>query len=379
MSQTPHHTESTGGGAVLYMAMELSARRWQLAFGLGLATPSRRRTMAAGDESGLRAEIAAACERFGLPSTTEVRSCYEAGRDGFWVHRLLMAEGVSNTVVDAASIEVPRRARHVKTDRLDATRLWRLLVRVTQGEQGVWRPVRVPSEADEAARHLSRSLATEVAACTQGRNRIHGLLATQGVRLPIRARFRADVAAVRRWDGAPLPAALVARLQREWRTLVLHRAHIRALEREQRAALRARQTTVATQVAQLTQLRGLGMRAMWVYVTELYAWRALTHRRQVGGLLGLTPTPYASGATQREQGISRAGNRHVRRVAVEVAWLWVRHQPRSALTQWYQARFGPGGGRSRRIGIVAVARKLAIALWRYLTTGVVPAGAVVRG
>jgi transposase len=361
------------------VALELSATQWKLASGRGLADRPRVVTIPAGDRGALRAALAAARARGGLATTAPVWSCYEAGRDGFWVHRLLAAEGVRNTVVDAASIEVPRRARHVKTDRLDATRLWRLLVRVTQGEQGVWRPVRVPSEADEAARQLSRSLASEVTACTQARNRIHSLLATQGVPLTIRARFRADVAAVRRWDGTPLPAALRARLLREWRTLVLHRAHIRALEREQRVALRARRTVVAQQVAQLTQLRGLGMRSMWVYVTELYAWRALTHRRQIGGLLGLTPTPYASGATHREQGISRAGNRHVRRVAIEVAWLWVRHQPRSALTAWYHARFGPGGGRSRRIGIVAVARKLAIALWRYLATGVVPAGAVTRG
>jgi transposase len=377
----PEATRSVecNAGAVLCVALELSAREWKLASGRGPGDHPRVQTIAAGDREALRAALAAARARFGLGATTPVVSCYEAGRDGFWVHRLLAAEGVSNTVVDAASIEVPRRARRVKTDRLDATRLWRLLVRVTQGERGVWRPVRVPSDADEAARHLSRSLATATTACTQVRNRIQGLLATQGVRLPIGAQFRRAVTAVRRWDGSPLPAALLARLLREWRTLVLHRGHIRALEREQRQLLRApTRTRVAAQVHQLTQLRGLGMRSMWVYATELYAWRELRHRRQVGALLGLTPTPYASGATQRDQGISRAGNRHVRRVAVEIAWLWVRHQPRSALTQWYRTRFGQSGGRSRRIGIVAVARQLAIALWRYLATGVVPAGAVLR-
>lgn len=338
----------------------------------------RVRTIAAGDRPALVAELVAARARFALAPDAPVVSCYEAGRDGFWVHRLLTAEGVTNTVVDASSIEVTRRARQVKTDRLDATRLWRLVVRVTQGERGVWHPVRVPSEADEAARHLSRSLATETAACTQGRNRIQGLLATQGVRLPIRARFRVDVRAVRRWDGTPLPAALLARLDREWRTILVHRAHLRALEREQRTQLRTQPTRLVTQVQQLTALRGLGLRSMWAYAAELYAWRALTNRRQVGALLGLTPTPYASGTSRREQGISRAGNRHVRRLAVEVAWLWVRYQPQSALTQWYQARFGGGGGRLRRIGIVAVARKLAIALWRYLETGTVPPGAVRR-
>jgi transposase len=363
---------------VLCVALELSARAWKLASGRGMGDAPRVQTIAAGDRVALRTALATARTRFGLPATTPVVSCYEAGRDGFWVHRLLQAEGVSNTVVDAASIEVPRRGRRVKTDRLDATRLWRLLVRVTQGERGVWRPVRVPSEADEAARHLSRSLATETAACTQVRNRMQGLLATQGVRLAMGTRFRRDVTAVRRWDGTPLPAALITRLLREWRTLVLHRAHIRTLEREQRQLLRAQTTRVAAQVQQLTRLRGVGMRSMWVYVTELYAWRDLRHRRQVGALLGLTPTPYASGTAQRDHGISRAGNRHVRRVAVEMAWLWVRHQPRSALTQWYRQRFGQSGGRSRRIGIVAVARQLAIALWRYLETGVVPAGAVTR-
>lgn len=365
---------------VLCVALELSATTWKLAMGCGLGAAPRVVTMAAGDRAAWQAAIGKAKARAGLPAGAPVVSCYEAGRDGFWVHRWLTAAAVENTVVDAASIELPRRARVVKTDRLDAGRLWRLLVRVTQGERDVWRVVRVPSEAAEAARHLARSLAAETAACTQVSNRIHGLLATQGVRVGrLRARFRRDLARVVRWDGTPLPAALVTRVLREWRTLVLHRAHLRALAREQRAALRAAATPVATQVAQLTALKGLGVGSMWVYVTELFSWRALRTRGQVGALLGLTPTPYASGASHREQGISRAGNRHVRRLAVEVAWLWVRWQPASALTLWFQRRFAHGGSRTRRIGIVAVARKLAIALWRYLETGVLPEGAVRRG
>jgi transposase len=365
--------------AVLCVAFELSAAQWKLASGCGLGQAPRVVTIAAGDREALRRAVGQAQARAGLPASARVVSCYEAGRDGFWVHRLLTAEGLANTVVDAASIELPRRARVAKSDRLDAVRLWRLLVRVTHGERGVWKVVRVPSEAEEAARHLARSLAAETEACTQVRNRIHGLLATQGVRLPIRARFRGDLARVARWDGMPLPTELRDRVLREWRTLVLHLAHRRALAREQRTLLRSQATRVTTQVAQLAALKGLGVGSMWTYVTELFSWRELRTRGEVGALLGLTPTPYASGASSREQGISRAGNRHVRRLAVEVAWLWVRWQPTSALTQWFQRRFAHGGSRTRRIGIVAVARKLAIALWRYLETGVLPEGAVLRG
>lgn len=377
MLQTPHHAESTGSGAVLYMALELSARRWQLAFGLGLATPSRRRTIAAGDEAGLRAEIGAACERFGLPSTTVVRSCYEAGRDGFWVHRLLERVGVGNVVVDSSSIEVSRRRRRAKTDRLDAEALLRRLIRSWLGERDQWKVVHVPSVEVEDTRHAERSLAMLTAERTRYRNRLHGLLATQGVRVRLTPQFAAQVATVRTPAGQPLPPGVVARLQVIWRLLQVIDAERRDARQVQALEARAAATPAAVRTQRLRQLRGLQVGTAAVLAKEVFA-RDVRNRRQVGALSGLVPVPYQSGEAAHDQGISRAGLKAVRRMLVEVAWGWVRWQPDSALTRWYRTRFAAGGARLRRIGIVALARKLLIALWRYSEQGIVPAGAVLR-
>ena len=231
MSQIPHHAESTGSGAVLYMALELSARWWQLAFGLGLATPSRRRTIAAGDEEGLRREIVA-LQRFDLSAATPVRSCYEAGRDGFWVHRLLKHLGVINVVVDSASIEVSRRARRAKTDRLDAEALLRRLIRAWLGERDQWKIVHVPSMEVEDARHAERMLAMLTAECTRARNRLHRLLAAQGLRIRLTPQFGARLATLTTPEGRPLPPGVVARLRVTWRLL-------QGIEQERREARQA--------------------------------------------------------------------------------------------------------------------------------------------
>jgi transposase len=359
------------------MALELSAHRWQLAFGLGLATPSRRRTIAAGDASALRHEMIAARRRFGLAPTTPVRSCYEAGRDGFWVHRLLARLGVTNVVVDSASIEVSRRRRRAKTDRLDAEALLRRLIRYWLGERDQWKVVHVPSVAVEDARHAERTLAMLTAERTRYRNRLHGILATQGMRVRLTRQLGTRLATLTTPEGAALPPGVVARLMVTWRLLEVIEQERRVARQAQARETGAGTTPAAVRTQRLRQLRGLQVGSAAVLAKEVFA-RDLRNRREVGALSGLVPVPYQSGASGHDQGISRAGLKAVRRILVEVAWSWVRWQPASALTRWYRTRFATGGPRLRRIGIVALARKLLIALWRYSEQGILPAGAVVR-
>jgi transposase len=367
-----------GNDAALYMALELSAQRWQMAFGVGLATPSRRRTIAAGDREALRREIVAAKRRLGLPAAVPVRSCYEAGRDGFWVHRLLAQEGVTNVVVDSASIEVSRRQRRAKTDRLDAEALLRRLIRYWLGERDQWKVVHVPTIEAEDARHTERAIASLIAERTRQRSRMHSLLATHGVRVRITRRFGERVASLTTPADLALPPGVRARVLLAWRMFVNVEAELRRARQDQQASVRAGDTPAAVRVQRLHQLKGLRLGSAAILAKEVFG-RDLRNRRQVGALSGLAPVPYQSGDSGHDQGISRAGLRHVRHVIVELAWNWVRWQPHSALTLWYRARFGGGGPRLRRIGIVALARKLLIALWRYSEQGIVPAGAILRG
>jgi transposase len=360
------------------MALELGARRWLLAFGVGVASPSRRREIAAGDRESLRRAIAEARRRFGLGEDAAVRSCYEAGRDGFWVHRMLATEGITNVVVDSASIEVSRRARHAKTDRLDADKLLRMLIRYWHGERAVWKVVRVPTREMEDARHAERAITTLVAERTRYRSRLKALLALHGVHDPIRATFGDRLAHLTDWAGQPLPEGVTARLALAWRHLTAVEGELRLARRAQRATVRAATTPAAIRAARLHQLRGLRLGTALMLAKEVFV-RDLTNRRQVGALSGFVAVPYQSGELARDQGISRAGVKAVRRVMVELAWVWVKWQPDSVLTQWFERRFATGGPRARRIGIVALARKLLIALWRYSEQGLVPAGAVLRG
>jgi transposase len=301
-------------------------------------------------------------------------SCYEAGRDGFWIHRALTQLGLSNRVVDSASIEVNRRARRAKTDRLDALKLVRMLVRACFGERRVWSEVRVPSVTDEAARQVSRERTALTQDQTRLVNQMRGWLATWGCVLP-RRRPAAWWTAVRDWAGAPLPAEVQARLARAEARLGALAAQVAELDAQQQAAVAAAVPTSA--VRQLVRLKGVATTGASVLLEEGLVWRAFRNRRQIGGILGFAPTPYDSGESTREQGISRAGNARLQAVSIQLAWNWVRWQPQSALTRWYQANFGKGK-RARRIGIVAVARKLIIALWRYVTLGVVPEGAILK-
>ena len=372
---TTHAHESTPPTPVLHVAFELADQRWKLAFTPGLGQRPRVRTVAARDLDAVRQEVSRALARFGLPAGTRVVSCYEAGRDGFWLHRALTAAGIANVVVDSASIEVNRRLRRAKADRLDAEKLVLMLVRATQGDSRVWRVVRVPREADEAARQLSRELEAVTHDRTQVVNRMHGLLATEGVTLALTGDLPAALAAVRRWDGTPLPAELVARLARDWRQVEALTARRRTLQAQRRRDVATGTTPAHGQMRRLMQLSAVGVASATVLVGEFFGWRQFRNRRQVGGCAGLTATPFQTGGTHHEQGISKAGNRRVRTLMIELAWGWLRYQPRSELSAWYRTTFGGGGPRQRRVGVVALARKLLIALWRYLETGAVPAGA----
>ncbi len=370
--------QSTVLAPELYLAFELGQARWKLGFTPGLGQRPRERTIPARDVERLVAEVARAKERFGLPPGTPVVSCYEAGRDGFWLHRFLVAQGIASHVVDSASIEVNRRRRRAKSDRLDVGKLLYQLVRYRAGERKVWSVVHVPTEVAEDGRQVHRELLTLKRDRARVTNRIKGLLANQGVVLEVTGEFAGLVAQVRRWDGTPLPVGLRARLTREWTKVGLLTEQIHHLEAERRERLRTAVEPEVDQVRQLLRLRGIGENSAWLYVLEFFGWRGFRNRREVGGLAGLTPTPYQSGEQTREQGIAKAGNRYIRAMAIEIAWGWLRFQPESALSQWYQARFGQGSSRVRRIGIVALARRLLVELWRYLETGVVPAGAVLK-
>jgi transposase len=366
-------------GATLYMAMEISEGKWKLGLSTGAGQKGRERNVRAGDLEGLKREIVSGRRRFGLPEGCRVLSCYEAGRVGFWLHRFLESVGVVSLVVDAASIDVSRRARRAKTDRLDVHKLLAKLMRYDGGERKAWSVVRVPTIEQEDARHLHRGLLALKKDRTRVVNRIKGLLATQGVRLTGVQVVGLRLEGLKMWDGSALGPGLRARIGWEQQRLVQIEQQIRELQAERRRVLRTGRGQLAVeQIHQLMKLRAVGPNSAWVFVHELFSWRDLRNRRQLGALAGLTPTPHASGASYRDLGISKAGNPQVRMMIVEIAWAWLRFQPHSELSQWYRRRFGTGSKRLRRIGIVALGRKLLIALWRYLDSGEVPAGATLK-
>ena len=364
---------------VLYLALELGRRDWKLGFATGMGKRPRERTVKAGSIHGLKDEIRRARRRFGLRQDAQVVCCYEAGRDGFWIHRFLKSVGVESHVVDSASIEVKRRGKRRKTDRLDLGALLRLLIRYWGGEKKVWSVVQVPSPEAEDARHLHRELETLKADRTRVTNRIKGHLAGQGVlEVELRSGFEAVLDSMENWDGQRLGGHLRGRLKRDWAKVQWLNEQIREVEAERRALLSSSKDPAVEMVRQLQAVRGIGHNSSWLFVAEFFGWRNFRNRREVGGLAGLAPTSNQSGEQDQERGIDKAGNRHVRAMAIEIAWGWLRYQPGSALSRWYQERFGHGNSRKRRIGIVALARKLLIVLWRYLETGEVPEGAVLK-
>ena len=366
-------------GEVLYVAFELSWSEWKLAFATGPADNPRLRSIGARDTRALLQEIAKAKKRFALADEAPVRSCYEAGRDGFWLHRFLESKGMDNQVVDSSSIEVKRQGRRRKTDRLDAGKLLSMLIRWHGGERKVWSVVQVPSVTDEARRQLHRDLLEMKAERTQHSNRIKGLLASCGLAVEsITADFVELLGKLRTWDGQAVPPELQQRLRREHERWQLVDRQIRDLENERARTIRTSKEPVLAKVRKLLRLRGIGANSAWMFVMECFGWRRIRNRKQLAALLGLTPTPYQSGDDHHEQGISKAGNRRMRTMAVEIGWCWLQYQPKSDLSKWYAKRFAKGSSRQRRIGIVALARKLVIALWRFLETGEVPGGAELR-
>lgn len=361
----------------LYVALELGGTNWKLAAGSGGTKVSEAR-MAAGDVGGMWRAVAAAKRQHGLAPAAKVVSCYEAGRDGFWLHRELEARGVQNRVVDSSSIEVNRRARRAKTDRLDARKLLAMLWRYENGERTAWRVVRVPTVEQEDGRRVHRELERLMKERTAHTNRIRGLLAVHGVGQGLRRNLLKGLPPLTMRGGRPLPKHLRAEIEREWKRRELVDQQIRQIEAERAKRAKEEHSVAAAQVRQLMRLGAIGETSAWLMAQEIFAWRAIRNRREAAALVGLTPTPYCSDASQREQGISKNGNRHVRRVLVQISWSWLRYQPHSAISRWFEARFGHGKGRIRRVGIVAVARRLFIALWRFVDRGIVPEGALLK-
>lgn len=360
----------------LFVAFELGWGQWKLAFATSQHQKPRRRAVEARNLAAVMDELARAKARFELSPEAPVYSCYEAGRDGFWLHRALAAQGVVNVIVDSSSIEVNRRARRAKNDRLDAGKLLSMLMRYHGGERGLWSVLRVPSEADEDVRQRQRELAELREERKRHLNRIRALFAQQGLAVTIDDTLGERLSQMRDWEGKALPMHLQRCVQRELDRLALVDEQIDEIQKERRQHQKRKQDERARQVRQLCALRGIGPESAWWLVGELFGWRQIQNRKQLAALAGLTPTPYHSGEMQHDQGISKAGNIRVRWIMTEIAWSWLRYQPHSELSQWFERRFGTGSARQRRIGIVALARKLLIKLWQYLETASVPHGAV---
>ena len=369
--------KSTGSpsDARLYLALELSHDTWKLAFATGRGPSARRRDVAARDIPVLMQEIRQAKRKLGLAAEAPVLCCYEAGRDGFWLARCLTAHGVEALVIDSSSIEVNRRRRRAKSDGLDVEKLLSLLLRHASGEPRVFSMAQVPTPEEEDARHLHRELQALKGEATRHVNRIKGLLTSLGLVLEIDKHFPKRLKELRQWDGRSVPEGMRLRLLHEFERLQVVNRQIRELARHRSQTIKRQSSPQIEQVKKLLGLRAVGVNGAWLLVQEFFGWRKFANRKQLGSLAGLTPTPYSSGGSDREQGISKADNRRIRWMMVELAWSWLHFQEGSKLSRWYHARFGRGSSRQRRIGIVALARKLLVQLWKYLQTGVPPTGA----
>jgi len=371
-TQTVPQGKDTAIQDELYMSFELGDKSWKLTISDGRRGPSRF-SVRAGDTAAVLAAVRRARERCRLDPQAKVHSCYEAGRDGWWLHRWLTGQRIDNIVVDSASIEVNRRARRAKTDRLDGDKLLVMLRRYHAGER-VWSVLHEPTPEQEDARRTHRELARLTQERTAHMNRIGSLLVLHNLRVPV-------IVGGREWatwwerHREQVPPVLRGEIERESARLALVKQQLKALEAARRQELAEGKHPL---VAQLARLRAIGHKGAWVLVKEVFGWRRFANRRELAGCLGLTPTPYDSGTSQIEQGISKAGNKRARTMLVELAWRWLTLQPESLLTRWFNQRFAGSGKRMRRVGIVALARRLAIALWRYLEHGEIPAGASLK-
>lgn len=376
--QTPLMDSIAAASAVLYLAIELSVKQWHLLFGDGQRR--RKRVIEARDLVSLLREIGQAKEKLKLPADTLVVSCFEAGRDGHWLHRALTGYGVVNLEVASTSIKVSQQGKHCKTDRLDVAALLSQLYHYAQGDQSALQVVNVPSPEAEDRMRLDRLASRLKKERSQHRNRLYAVLIRHGLRPRwVGGReWSKEVDALRDWAGQPLPAWTQQELRDENERLLLVERQLHALEAERTRLIREGRGKPLEQVRQLMLLRSVGPVISWRLAMEFYSWRAFRNRKQIGALSGLAGTPHRSGDTARELGISKAGNPRIRALAIELAWLWVRWQPNSKWSQWFARRYAQGGKRQRKIGIVGVARHLLIDLWRYLEAGVVPEGAVLK-
>lgn len=375
-------TPTAGHNVTIFVAIELSQKTWLVT----LHSPDRDRMSRHKIEGGNHAELLALIEKVRaraaekLGTMLRVVCCFEAGYDGFWLHRLLEAARITNFVFDPASIAVEQRSRRTKTDRIDGELLLRTLMAYLRGEPRVVRIVRVPSVAQEDARRASRERDRLVKEQTAHTNRIKALLRLAGMAVgsPRRGNWLHWLAQQRDWQGQPLSPHLLAEVTREHGRLRLVREQLAALEQTQAAQASAAVPAATAERRDLLQrLKALGPAFATTLTNEVF-YKDFRNRRQVGAYCGLAPSPWQSGGIDREQGISKAGNPRARLKAIELAWLWLRHQKDSELSQWFHARTANAGKRARRIAIVALARKLIVALWRYLTTGLVPAGATMK-
>lgn len=358
----------------LFVALELSRRSWVAAFRVEGKTKISRHRITGGDLG----ELMRLVEKY-RPVGGEVLVGFEIGYDGFWIHRALTKEGVGCWVIDPTSLQVERRAKHRKTDNLDVVAILTAVEARHGGRKDACRLVRVPSVEQEDAKRLHRERTRLRREKNQHVNRIKGLLATQGIYDfdPMRGYKPERLDSLRTGDGRALPPGLMVELVREVERLNVVREQLQTVEKVRNETLVAETDNKMIVIAQrLHRLHGIGAETATVLAREAF-YRQFGNRRQLASFAGLTPTPYASGARQREQGISKAGNVWVRNLCVELAWLWLRNQPQSELAQWYQKRSRLGSG-ARKVGIVALARKLLIALWRFVESGLIPDGARLR-
>lgn len=368
----------TAPDSFLFGAIELSKATWLVALQTtDLGQPSLHH-IKGGDTDALIARLELTCKqhrkRTGRP--LDIAVCYEAGYDGFWLCRVLEERGITCHVLDAASIEVNRRRRRPKTDRLDATKLVRVLMAWYRGERHVCSMVRVPSRDEEDLRRSHRERRRLVAEQIAHVNRIKGLLFAYGVRKLGCRCDRLVLDSLVTGDGRPLPTRLKAEVAREIGRFKLVRAQIAEVEAERDLGPTPCADSEAKRL-RLLKLRGIGPTVAAILAREIF-YRSFDNRRQVASYIGVAPSPYASGESERCPGISKAGNTFARYIMIEVAWLWLKHQPQSGLSRWYAQRTGGHSGRMRRIMLVAMARKLAVALWRYLEVGLVPDAAVCK-
>jgi len=364
----------------ILVALELSNSLWLVGTRMPGAQKSHMHRIDAGDTAALLSLLSGLQSRQRAQvSRAPIAVCFEAGRDGFWLHRLLTAHNIPTYVVEPASILVNRRAKRAKTDRLDAEGMLRVLAAYLGGDNQICSMVHAPTPDEEDGKRVHREREYLVQERTRIENRISALLATQGIRSrPSLRSWERDMAALETGDGRKLPRHLAAELNRLRRRLVLVRDLICELDTERDEHLAATSgDTITTKVTALSGIYGIGDNFAAVLAREVF-YRHFGNRKQLASYVGLAPTPHQSGNVDKDRRIGRAGNARARKTLVQAAWLWLRYQPGSELAAWFRQRVGELKGRTRRIAIVALARKLLIALWRYTETGEIPAGTIFR-